>query len=111
MQNDRALARWRESKAIELRLEGLNYEGIARALGYGSRASAWKAVDRALNRQTAANAEEYRSKVLVDAYILQESAWKAACEGKSGGIYQALRALDMRAKVLGLYQRPNESLG
>lgn len=102
MRNDRALARWREAKAIELRLEGLNYDDIARALGYGSRASAWRAVDRALHRQTVANVEKYRTQVLVDAYVLQESAWKAACAGKSGAIYQALRALDMRVKVLGL---------
>jgi len=102
MRNDRALARWRESEAVRLRLEGLNYQDIARALGYSSRASAWKAVDRALHRTTVANVEAYRTQVLVDAYILQESAWKAACAGKLGAFDRALRALDMRMRVLGM---------
>lgn len=102
MRNDRALARWREAHAVRLRLEGLDYDAIARALGYRSRASAWKAVDRALRRRAAANVDAYRDQALADAYILQESAWKAACAGSSTAIYQALKALDIRMKALGI---------
>ena len=104
MKHDRALARWREAEAIRLRLEGLNYHAIARALGYRSRASAWKAVDRALRRTTAANVEAIREEVLLHTYVLEKTAWAAACAGKRGAIYETLRALDQRARIVGLYR-------
>ena len=44
MKSDRALARWREGEAVRLRMEGLSYHNIAKALGYWTRSAAWKEV-------------------------------------------------------------------
>ncbi|MDQ1246499.1 MAG: hypothetical protein QG597_867 [Actinomycetota bacterium] len=104
MRSDRALARWREGEAVRLRLEGLNYHEIARALGYRTRSAAWKAVDRALRRTTTANVEQMRDQAVVDLFLLQERAWAEACAGKLGAFDRALRALDQRARIVGLYQ-------
>lgn len=104
MKSDRAVARWREGEAVRLRLEGFSYHDIARAVGYRSRASAWKAVDRALGRTTAANVDQLREQVLVDTYLLQERAWAEACAGKLGAFDRSLRALDQRAKIAGIYR-------
>ena len=104
MRSDRAIARWREGEAVRLRMEGLSYHDIAKALGYWTRSAAWKAVDRALRRTTAANVEQMRDQVLVDLYILQEKGWAEACAGKLGAFDRTLRALDQRARITGLYQ-------
>jgi len=103
MRSDRALARWREAEAVRLRLEGLDYHSIAKALGYRTRSAAWKAVDRALRRTTVANVEQMRDQVLVDLLLLQERAWAEACAGKLGAFDRSLRALDQRARIAGLY--------
>lgn len=103
MRSDRALARWREGEAVRLRLVGLDYHSIAQALGYRTRSAAWKACDRGLRRTTTANVEQMRDQVLVDLYLLQERAWAEACSGKLGAFDRALRALDQRARIAGLY--------
>jgi len=103
MRSDRAMARWREGEAVRLRMEGLSYHDIAKALGYWTRSAAWKAVDRALRRTTAGNVEQIRDQVLVDTYIMQETAWAEACAGKLGAFDRSLRALDQRARIAGLY--------
>ena len=104
MKSDRALARWREGEAVRLRMEGLSYHNIAKALGYWTRSAAWKAVDRALRRTTTANVQQIRDQVLVDTYILQERAWAEACAGKLGAFDRSLRALDQRARIAGIYR-------
>lgn len=103
MRSDRATARWREGEAVRLRLEGLDYESIAAALGYRTRSAAWKACDRGLRRTTAANVDQWRDQVLADTYILQERAWAAACAGHLDAIDRCLKALDQRARIVGLY--------
>lgn len=109
MRSDRATARWREGEAVRLRLEGLDYESIAAALGYRTRSAAWKACDRGLRRTTAGSVDRLRDQVLADTYILQEQAWAAACAGQLGAIDRCLRALDQRARIIGLYDRPSPS--
>ena len=84
MRSDRALARWREAEAVRMRMEGLSYHEIAKALGYRTRSAAWKATNRALERNIADNVNAFRFRSLVDLDILQDAAWKAACEGDPG---------------------------
>lgn len=106
MRHDRALARWREAEAIRLRLEGLSYHDIARALGYRTRSAAWKAVHRGLERNVAEQVDTYRFQALVDLEILQDAAWQAACDGDQRAIHQCLRAIDQRVRLAGLYTSP-----
>ena len=56
-----------ERKCWALRVEGLSYEQIAREVGLGSRAAAWKAVKKALDR--------YHEEIREDAfcYIRQQN--------------------------------------
>jgi len=104
MKTKRSLAKWREAEAIRLRLEGFDYQDIARALGYRSRSGAWKAVNRSLSRQVAAGAEEYRAQMLMDIEIAYEHSWPKAMAGNNKAMDHVLRLSDQRIRLLGLAQ-------
>lgn len=53
-------ARMRQEAAIQLRAVGMGYDGIAKRLGYGSRASAYKAVREGLKATQDRAALAYR---------------------------------------------------
>lgn len=110
MATDRALARWREAEAVRLRMEGTSYHDIAKALGYRTRSAAWKATNRALERNVSEAVNTYRIGALVDLDILQDAAWKAACSGDHRAIYQCFRAIDQKARMLGLYTTESSSV-
>lgn len=50
----------RARKALELRIRGADFEGIAKALGYADRSGAYRAVKAALDRVPAHDAKELR---------------------------------------------------
>jgi len=66
----------RDANAARLRADGANYDEIAREMGYGSAASAWKAVDRALRATVAEPAARVRTIELARLDILLWEAWK-----------------------------------
>jgi len=100
---DRARAKHRAAAATELRLAGVDYDSIAEQLGYANRSGAWKAVQRCLSARMVRNADELRDQGLLDLALLQERSWPAAMAGDPRAVDRCLRALDQRARLLGLY--------
>ena len=110
MQRDRALVMWREATAVEMRISGMSYDEIARQLGYHSKGSAWKAVNRSLERRVAADIDEHWTQLFADMYTLQEAIWATACRGNNRAFAKMIRIFDMRARLLGYKQAQEEYL-
>lgn len=95
----------RRTKAITLRLAGMDYDTIATRLGYAGKGAACKDITRAL----AANltdlgrtADELREVELARLDRLQATAWAPAVGGDLRAIDTVLKIIDRRCKLLGL---------
>lgn len=95
----------RRSKAIALRLAGVDYDSIAKQLGYSSRGAAYNEIENALAKQVEANSrvlEELREIELMRLDRLQAAAWRQALDGDFRAIEVCLKLIDRRCKLLGL---------
>lgn len=103
MPNRNVLARFREVRALELMTAGATYQQVAEELGYRSRAGAWQAVQRALDRRTVEAVDLYRLVELKRLESLQAAAWHRASEGDLDAVGKVLAIIRMRCRLLGLY--------
>lgn len=97
-------ARVREQRALELRRAGWSYDRIGGDLGVG-RASAFKIVRRVLQRLAAEATEdagEVRRLELERLDALLTGLWPAAEAGDVAAVAAVLRAMERRARLLGL---------
>lgn len=101
-------AKERSAKALAMRLAGQPYEVIARECGYASRASAWKAVQRALvdeHGDVDANRSALRLEMVGQLDLLWRRAMKRVMQDGSDAmraVDSAARVLDRKARLLGL---------
>jgi len=101
----RAATAERRSKAVAMRLAGMDYDTIVIRLGYSDRGAACKDITRALEANVA---EQNRTvDVLRQAELqrldrLQAGMWTAAAGGDSRAVETVLRIIDRRCKLLGL---------
>ncbi len=93
----------KERKVLELRLLGLNWDAIAQSVGYASRAGAWKAYQRALERTIQEPADEVRQQELERLNRMMSPHIRNALNGDVQATTTVLRIMDMRAKLLGLF--------
>lgn len=101
----RAATAERRSKAVAMRLAGIDYETITKRLGYSSRAAAHVDITRALEANVAEqnhNADVLRQEELQRLDRLQAGVWAAAAAGNSRAVETVLRIIDRRCKLLGL---------
>lgn len=94
-----------DQKALELRMSGMSYGAIAAAIGI-SKSTAFTAVERALKsieEQTKHQAKTYRSLETVRLDALLKSVWELAEGGSIPHIKIALKIMEQRSKLLGLY--------
>lgn len=99
----KVLARLREARAIELRVQGYSYPEIARELGYQTPGAAYRAVVRGLSRVYPE--EEARQLLRLELARLDELLrvlWPKAVEGDLGAIDRVLRIIERRARLMGL---------
>lgn len=101
---DRVLAGIRAERAVDLRLAGLDYDTIAQRLGYANRSGSWKAVQRCLKERQRKKADLLVDQTLTDLGLLLECSWQGAVAGDLRSLTQCLRAMDQRARLLGLYR-------
>lgn len=97
---NRTLVEFREARATELSLQGLNYGQIAAELGYANRSGAWKAVRRCLARRRDAAAGAHIEISLLDLDLVQERAWKKAMAGDLAAGEIVLRAMEDRMRLV-----------
>lgn len=99
-------AAYRRARSVELALEGnLTYEQIADRVGYAHRGSVSKAISRALKERTVEAVDALRAIELERLDRLQAAIWHQALDGDLAATVLAVRILDKRARLLGLYQR------
>jgi hypothetical protein len=94
----------RALQALRLRAQGLGYQAIADALGYGGPSGAYQAVKRALERTRQEASDEVRTLELSRLDALLNAAWERAMSGDYKSIANVLSIMDRRAKYLGLDQ-------
>ena len=99
---NKSLVAYREALAVEMAVQGLSFDEIAKELGYASRSGPWRAVRRALRRRTDDAADRYLSRSLVDLELIQQRAWPAAMRGDIKAATVVLRAIEDRCRLLGL---------
>jgi hypothetical protein len=97
-----AQARAKRVRAIELAIQGLSYDDIAREVGFSHRGSAHRAVHKALAEQEAQGVEELRRIELDRLDRLQASVWDRALAGDLIAVTTVLRVIDQRIRLLGL---------
>lgn len=101
----RAKTAERRAQAIQLRIAGLDYETIAKRLGYSSRQAAAKDLQRALARNLELErtaADELRHIELMRLDRLQGSFWARALGGDLKAAEFCLKVVTERRKLLGL---------
>ena len=94
--------RQREIEAIGLRTEGFAYSEIAIRLGFASKSSAWKAVQRGLDRVEVEEALRLRRLEGLRLDRLQRALWPAAMKGDVKAVQAILRIMERRARMFGL---------
>ena len=89
----------RVQDALKLRLAKATYEEIAEQCGYGSRASAYNAVQREMERRISSRVDEIRLEetMLLDA--LQGTLVPLALAGDLGAVDRMLAVMARRAKL------------
>lgn len=95
-------AQQRRTRALDLRLQGQTFEEIAQAVGYQSRASAYKAVARALDDVTRPAAENFRTEQIERSYALIRSMWPAAQAGDAQAANAISRVMAALDKYMGI---------
>lgn len=102
----RTTAVQRRTRAVELASRGYSYQAIAHELGYGHRASAYRAVQQELERVPAEAVAEYRRVVLERLNLLQAALWERAMKGDESAVNSVLKVIQLQIRVLGL-DRPD----
>lgn len=98
----RALARWRQAEAVRLASKGMDYDGIAKAVGYANRGTAWRTVNKALQAHTVADVDQLRERELERLDRLQVLLWLQADQGDLKAVDKILKVIDQRCRLLGL---------
>ena len=95
----------RDARALELRCAGATYWNIAQALGFRSKGSAHRAVERALQAEIGSVSdirERYRRTQIARCQRLVRATWPAALKGDLGAISVVVKILEREARLLGL---------
>ena len=105
----RKTAAEKRAEALELRAMGYSYQAIADEVGYGSRGAAHKAVAQELRNIPREAAEQAREMELGRLDDLQMAAMNAAMAGDLFAIDRVVKIVESRARLLGLYNLPDNS--
>ena len=99
---DRALATWRRTRSVELKIAGHSYQEIAEELGYANRGTVHKIIKEALAGREADAVDMLRQVEVDRLNALQAAVWSRAIQGHLPSIAAAQRLIEARCKVLGL---------
>jgi hypothetical protein len=95
-------AREKHQHALRLRRAGMEYQDIARIVGYTDRRSAQRAVQTELDAQGSEDAAAVRTMEASRLDALLFAVWKRAMNGDGWAVRHALEIMERRARMLGL---------
>lgn len=102
---NRALAKRRKTRAVELVLNGCTYQQVAEQMGYANRGTVHRLVNETLAEHQVETVDDLRALEVARLDALQAAYWDRAISGKDlRAAAFVLKILDRRAKMLGLYQ-------
>ena len=101
--SSQALARWRRCRAVELVLQGMKYDEVARPVGYANRGTAHRAVAKALSERLVDGIDELRALEVARLDALQAALWPQVEAGDTRASMTVIRIIDRRCRLLGLY--------
>lgn len=105
--------RQKENQVVALRLEGLDFDMIAKKVGYRDRSGAWKAYQRALKRQ-GNDDETYEDGIRLELArldALQASIFDAAQRGDLAAHDRVLKIMKHRDRLKGYAVAPHARRG
>lgn len=104
-----ARAREKENRVVALRLEGKDFDAIARDVGYRDRSGAWRAYQSALTRRTVdtETLEDKRRLDLARLDELQASIFESAQRGDLAAHDRVLKIMKHRDRLEGLSVAPH----
>lgn len=102
MATARAVARYRQTRVVELVMAGWTYEAIAREVGYRSKGSVSKAFWRAVTAHEEANVRTYRALEASRLDALQLAQWEEAMAGSVTAAMAVLHIIDRRIRLFAL---------
>jgi transposase-like protein len=105
----RKTAAEKRAEALELRAMGYSYQQVADEVGYASKGAAHKAVAQALRDIPREQAEQARELELGRLDEMQMASMNAAMAGDLFAIDRVVKIIESRAKLLGLYNLPDNS--
>jgi hypothetical protein len=97
-----ALAAWRRSRAVELRVAGWKNEEIARELGYANRGTVSRVIRQTLEAREVDSVDTLRRVECDRLDLLQASLWDRAMQGHLPSVRGVLLVIQARAHLLGL---------
>ena len=99
----------KRKEALELRALGYSYQQVADEVGYASKGAAHKAVAQELRNIPREAAEQARELELGRLDEMQAAAMNGAMAGDLFAIDRVIKVIESRAKLLGLYNLPDNS--
>ena len=102
MAHDSYQAEYRTQQAIEMRAMGVDYDFIAKELGYADRSGAWRAVKRGMLRKTANDISAIRWQVCVDITRMADAVEGYAYAGNLKAAHDVIKLVDRKLKIAGL---------
>ena len=98
----KALSEWRKARAVELALQGLSYDAIAKEVGYANRGTAWRTVTKALAERTDMAVRQLRAMEGERLDALQKAVWGEAVAGDLKAVDAVLKVIHARVRLFGL---------
>ena len=89
---------------MELRAGGMSYEQIAQQVGYANKGTAHKVIAKALERREVEDVDFLRAVEVGRLNALQAALWDRAMSGNLAACRSILHILDLRSRLLGLYE-------
>lgn len=106
--NSKATAAEKRKMALDLRRAGWTFEDIAQEVGYANKGSAHRAVKQGIADITRESATELVELELARLDAMFSGLYAAARGGDNFSVDRALKIMDQRAKLLGLYDRKTD---
>jgi hypothetical protein len=100
MAHDSYQAEYRTQQAIEMRSMGVDYDFIAKELGYSDRSGAWRAVQRGMKRSTAKKIEDLRWATVHELTRIADSLDTRLVLSSSKSTEQLLRLVNTKVEIL-----------
>ena len=102
MANRKIEAHHRQSQALQLRLQGLEYAEIAERLGYADKASAYVAIRDLIARHSYEGVDEMRTVEGMKLNKLEAKLWDLVDAGDLAAIDRLIKVMQRRANLYGL---------